>query len=225
MQPRDAAHDPFCKYDDPIISLFVSVLFLAGIFGAFLGSWTNAWRGRRPTMLLGGACFFGGAILMAAAVHVAMLVLGRILLGVGVGMCVQCGPLFLSELAPAHLRGMFNVQFQLFITLGILAGQVVNYLTQHAVIGWRLSLGIAAVPAAMLMLGCAFVPETPNSLVRARARVSAGRPAARSDAPALLRHWGASMGGGAAALARGRAAGGAQSVGGRAAPARWRRPS
>ncbi|GBF93250.1 hypothetical protein Rsub_05982 [Raphidocelis subcapitata] len=164
-QPRDAGHSPFCKYDDPVISLFVSVLFLAGIPGAFLGSWTNAWYGRRPTMIFGGACFFGGAVLMSAAVHVAMLVVGRILLGVGVGMCVQCGPLFLSELAPAHLRGMFNVQFQLFITLGILSGQVVNYLTQHSVIGWRLSLGIAAAPALLLMLGCILVPETPNSLV------------------------------------------------------------
>lgn len=164
LKPRGAG-DPFCKYDDPLISLFVSVLFLAGIPGAFLGSFTNKWYGRRPTMIIGGACFFAGAVLMSSAVHVAMLVVGRICLGIGVGICVQCGPLFLSELAPAHLRGMFNVQFQLFITIGILLGQVINYLTQNLVIGWRLSLGLAGVPALMLMLGCLLVPETPNSLL------------------------------------------------------------
>jgi MFS family permease len=106
------AHDPFCKYDDPMISLFVSVLFLAGIPGAFLGSWTNNWFGRRPTMMIGGMNFLVGSILMSAASHIAMLVVGRIFLGVGIGICVQCGPLFLSELAPAHLRGLFNTQFQ-----------------------------------------------------------------------------------------------------------------
>jgi MFS family permease len=110
--PRGAGRDPFCKYDDPMISLFVSVLFLAGIPGAFLGSWTNNWYGRRPTMMIGGGNFLVGAILMSSATHIAMLVIGRIFLGVGIGICVQCGPLFLSELAPAHLRGLFNTQFQ-----------------------------------------------------------------------------------------------------------------
>jgi hypothetical protein len=109
---HEATRDPFCKYNDPVISFFVAALFLAGIFGAFLGSWTNKWRGRRPTMMLGGCFFLLGAVLMCAASHVAMLVVGRVSLGVGVGICVQCGPLFLSELAPYHLRGMFNVQFQ-----------------------------------------------------------------------------------------------------------------
>ncbi|GBF88488.1 hypothetical protein Rsub_01201 [Raphidocelis subcapitata] len=162
---KHESHDPFCKYDDPMISLFVSVLFLAGIPGAFLGSLTNNRYGRRPTMIIGGAFFFVGSVLMAAATHVAMLVVGRISLGVGVGICVQCGPLFLSELAPAHLRGMFNTQFQLFITFGIVFAQVVNYSVQHSPIGWRLSLGLAGVPALMLMAGCFLGPETPNSLV------------------------------------------------------------
>ncbi|KAI8472941.1 MAG: general substrate transporter [Monoraphidium minutum] len=167
-------HDPFCKYDDPVISFFVAVLFLAGIFGAFLGSWTNKWWGRRPTMLLGGGCFLGGAVLMAAASHVAMLVIGRVLLGVGVGLSVQCGPLFLSEIAPAHLRGLFNIQFQLFITCGILVAQIINYLTQHHPAGWRISLGLAGLPALLLVLGCLAIPETPNSLVE-RGHIEEGK--------------------------------------------------
>ena len=104
--------DAFCKYDDPTLSLFVSVLFLAGIPGAFLGSLTNNWWGRRPTMMIGGANFLVGAALMSGAVHIAMLVVGRIFLGIGIGISVMCGPLYLSELAPAHLRGLFNTQFQ-----------------------------------------------------------------------------------------------------------------
>jgi MFS family permease len=102
---------------------------------------------------------------MAGATHIAMLVAGRIMLGLGVGVCVQAGPLFLSELAPAHLRGLFNVQFQLFITIGILVGQVVNYAVLEHPQGWRISLGIAGAPGLLLFLGSLLVPETPHSLI------------------------------------------------------------
>lgn len=106
-----------------------------------------------------------GAILLAAAVHVSMLIVGRVIMGLGVGIAVQCGPLFLSELAPFHMRGAFNTQFQLFITIGILVAQCINYANQDLLWGWRLNLALAAVPALLLMCGAALVPETPNSLV------------------------------------------------------------
>jgi MFS family permease len=83
----------------------------------------------------------------------------------GVGIAVQCGPLFLSEIAPYHLRGAFNTQFQLFITIGILLAQCINYANQDFEWGWRLNLSLAAVPALLLMVGAALVPDTPNSLV------------------------------------------------------------
>eukprot|EP00775_Hariotina_reticulata_P013342 gene13342-13470_t len=157
--------DAFCKYNDPVLQLFVSVLFLAGILGAFTGSFTARRFGRRPTMVLGGGFFLAGAVLLAPAVHVAMLILGRVCMGLGVGICVQCGPLFLSELAPFHLRGAFNTQFQLFITIGILVAQLINYGNQNYDWGWRLNLGLAALPSLMLMIGATLVPETPSHLV------------------------------------------------------------
>jgi len=81
--------DAFCKYDDHILSLFTSSLFLAAAFAALLGSWTcNHW-GRRLTMLAGGACFLVGTGLVAGAVHTIMLVVGRIVLGLGVGFACQ----------------------------------------------------------------------------------------------------------------------------------------
>jgi hypothetical protein len=51
------------------------------------------------------------------------------------------------------------------VTVGILVAQVINYFTHFYEWGWRLSLGLAVVPGLMVMLGCCFVPETPNSLV------------------------------------------------------------
>jgi MFS family permease len=104
--------DPFCKYDDHILQLFTSCLFLAGAVAAIIGSWTCKRYGRKATMMAGGACFLAGTGLVAGAVHVAMLVVGRIVLGFGVGFATQATPLYLSEMAPYNIRGALNIMFQ-----------------------------------------------------------------------------------------------------------------
>lgn len=78
----------------------------------------------------------------------------------------QAVPLYLSEMAPAHLRGGLNMMFQLATTTGIFTANMVNYGTERIdPWGWRLSLGLAAVPAALMTVGGFLLPETPNSLL------------------------------------------------------------
>jgi len=78
---------------------------------------------------------------------------------------LQTVPLFISEIAPARYRGGLNVMFQFLITIGILAASYVNYLTSTLKNGWRYSLGGAAVPALILLIGSFFIHETPASLI------------------------------------------------------------
>ncbi|KAL2642484.1 hypothetical protein R1flu_010071 [Riccia fluitans] len=78
----------------------------------------------------------------------------------------QVVPLYLSELSPTYLRGALNMMFQLATTIGILMANLINFGTAHVhPWGWRLSLGLAIVPASVLTLGGLFLPETPNSLI------------------------------------------------------------
>lgn len=77
----------------------------------------RAWQ---LTMVLSGVFFFIGAALLAAAIDMTMLVIGRCILGLGVGVGTTVGPVYLSEIAPPKLRGTLNVIFQLLITIGIL---------------------------------------------------------------------------------------------------------
>ncbi|MCD7455641.1 Sugar transport protein 13 [Datura stramonium] len=118
-------------------------------------------------MLIAGCFFIVGVVLNAAAQDLAMLIIGRILLGCGVGFANQAVPLFLSEIAPTRIRGGLNILFQLNVTIGILFASLVNYGTAKISggWGWRLSLGLAGFPAALLTLGALFVVETPNSLI------------------------------------------------------------
>ena len=80
---------------------------------------------------------------------------------------MQSVPVYLSEMAPAKRRGMLNIGFQLMITIGILAANLINYGTAKIKggWGWRVSLALAAVPAAIITLGSLFLPDTPNSLI------------------------------------------------------------
>lgn len=87
----------------------------------------------------------------------------------------QAVPLYLSEMSPAKYRGAFNQLFQLTTCLGIMVANIINYFTAKLhPWGWRLSLGLAVVPALLMFIGGLFLPETPNSLVE-QGRLEEGR--------------------------------------------------
>ena len=78
-------------------------------------------------------------------------------------------------MAPAKIRGAVNQLFQLTTCLGILVANFVNYATEQIhPWGWRLSLGLATVPATLMFIGGLLCPETPNSLVE-QGRLDEGR--------------------------------------------------
>ncbi|MCO5578624.1 hypothetical protein L7F22_032468 [Adiantum nelumboides] len=156
----------YCQYDNQNLQLFTSSLYLAALIATFFASTVTRKYGRKATMLIAGIFFILGVILNAAAQDLAMLIIGRILLGCGVGFANQGVPLFLSEVAPTHLRGGLNILFQLNVTIGILFANLVNYGTLRIrPWGWRLSLAIAGIPALCLAIGSLVLVETPNSLV------------------------------------------------------------
>lgn len=155
LEPQTAPN-AYCKYDNHIQSLVISVLYLAALFAAIAAEWFARRYGRRvrPTspyalppsphgmfrgaltchgallqvvMAAAGVFFIIGAVLMAAANGMAMLIIGRILLGVGCGAGTMIGPVYLAEMAPAQLRGTLNVIFQLLVTIGILVASLINY--------------------------------------------------------------------------------------------------
>ncbi|KAJ8618572.1 hypothetical protein MRB53_014758 [Persea americana] len=157
----------YCKFDSQLLTSFTSSLYIAGLIASFFASATTRAFGRKVSMLIGGAAFLVGSIVNGVAANVAMLLIGRILLGVGVGFANQSVPVYLSEMAPAQLRGALNIGFQLAITLGIFIANLVNYGTNKIKggYGWRVSLGLAGVPAILMAIGAVFLPDTPNSLI------------------------------------------------------------
>jgi MFS transporter, SP family, sugar:H+ symporter len=68
-------------------------------------------------------------------------------------------------MAPPKFRGMLNIAFQLMITIGILAANLLNFVLSKYEWGWRVSLGLAGVPALIITIGSIGLPDTPNSLI------------------------------------------------------------
>ncbi|KAF3955497.1 hypothetical protein ACB098_12G108300 [Castanea mollissima] len=165
---KDTKISNYCMFDSQLFTSFTSSLYVAGLVASFFASSVTRAFGRMPSILVGGAAFLAGAALGGAAFNVTMLILGRVLLGVGVGFANQAVPLYLSEMAPAKYRGAFNNGFQFSLGIGALSAALINFGTQKIKggWGWRISLGMAAVPASILTLGAIFLPETPNSLIQ-----------------------------------------------------------
>lgn len=159
-------YNQYCKFENHVLTLFTSSLYLAALIASFFASITTRVFGRKISMTTGGLIFLIGAVLNGAAVNVEMLIIGRILLGVGIGYANQSVPVYLSEMAPPKLRGALNIGFQMATTIGIFAANLVNYGTSKMQEnGWRVSLALAAAPAVIMTVGAIFLPDTPNSLI------------------------------------------------------------
>jgi MFS family permease len=81
----------YCKFDSQLLTAFTSSLYLAALVASFFVASVARSFGRKWCMFAGGVSFLAGAALNAAAQNVAMLIVGRILLGVGVGFAGLVG--------------------------------------------------------------------------------------------------------------------------------------
>lgn len=90
QQKEKAKHDTaYCKFDNQMLQLFTSSLYLAALVASFVASVITRKYGRKVSMFTGGLAFLIGALINAFAINVAMLIIGRLLLGVGVGFANQ----------------------------------------------------------------------------------------------------------------------------------------
>jgi sugar porter (SP) family MFS transporter len=143
--------------------IIVSFLLVGAMVGAFSGGPLSDRIGRRPTTLLAAIIFGLGALAVAFAPSVAFIILGRFLLGLGVGLASMIVPLYIAEIAPASRRGALVSLNQLMITIGILLSYIVGVLFTP-IEGWRYMFGVALIPALILGIGMFSLPESPRWL-------------------------------------------------------------
>jgi SP family galactose:H+ symporter-like MFS transporter len=145
--------------------LVVSVVLIGAAVGALSGGRLADVFGRRFMLLVTALIFVIGAIACAAAPSLRVLVIGRLIVGLGIGLATSTVPIYISEVSPPQTRGWQVSLFQLAITIGILAAYLVDYVFSNSM-GWRWMLGLAFVPGAILGLGMMGMPESPRWLAQ-----------------------------------------------------------
>lgn len=166
----------FIRDDIPLNSftegLVVSSMLVGAIFGSGASGPMSDRLGRRRVVFIIAIIYIVGALILAFAPSMPILVLGRLIIGLAVGGSTAIVPVYLSEMAPTEQRGSLSSLNQLMITIGILSSYLINY-AFTPIEGWRWMLGLAIVPSVILLIGVAFMPESPRWLLEHRSEKAA----------------------------------------------------
>ncbi|HEX3753335.1 MAG TPA: sugar porter family MFS transporter [Streptosporangiaceae bacterium] len=147
------------------VGFVTSSLLLGAMIGALGSGALSQAYGRRRLVMVAGAVFAAGALVAALAPELWTLLAGRLVMGLAIGALSVSVPIYLSEITPPATRGALSGLNQLMISTGILVAYLVD-LGLSSAHAWRPMFGLAVVPAAALLAGLVFQPESPRWLVR-----------------------------------------------------------
>ncbi len=159
-----------------------SCALLGCLIGSIITGGLSDRFGRKKLLVLAALLFAVSSVLTGWAGTFAWFVVWRIVGGVAIGMASNLSPLYIAEVAPAHLRGRLVAINQLTIVIGILAAQMINLKIAQPVpaeasvefirqswngqYAWRWMFTAVAVPSLVFLLGALLVPESPRWLVK-----------------------------------------------------------
>ena len=142
--------------------LIVSSTVMSACVSALVaGPAADTW-GRRPTLIMASVMFLVASLMISCAQGAVMLVVGRVVVGAGVGVASHTVPLYISECSTTDKRGVLLTMNNLAITGGQLVSALVCGVLSSVEQGWRYMLGLAALPAAVQCLGFIMMPESPR---------------------------------------------------------------
>lgn len=155
---------------DSVLEHVVSWMMLGAAAGTIGAGWMSVRLGRKRSLIVGSVVFVLSAVWCGAAWSVDVLLAGRIVLGVALGILSFTAPLYLAEIAPERIRGAMVSLYQLMITVGILVAFLSDTAFSYSG-NWRWMLGIIAIPGVLFFFGVFMLPASPRWLMmRGRSR-------------------------------------------------------
>lgn len=147
--------------------VLVGCLSIVSLIGSLAGGRTSDAIGRKWTMAIGAIIFQLGGIIMTVAYSFQILMLGRLLSGIGIGFGATIMGVYIAEISPAISRGFLTTFPEICINLGILLGYISNYAFSGlpANINWRVMLALGILPSIIIGFALFVIPESPRWLV------------------------------------------------------------
>ncbi|KAJ1311187.1 hypothetical protein OPQ81_009688 [Rhizoctonia solani] len=168
------AQDSFKTYFDhpsqTIIGALVSTYIAGEAIGACFAAWSCDTLGRRHTIAIAAATATIGTIIQAAAMHIGMLICGRIITGMAVGCMILTVPVYNSEISPPQHRGLLVGLSGQLIGVGSLVANWVGFASSYAPesvenFRWRFPLAMQIPPGLIVFSGIWFLPYSPRWLI------------------------------------------------------------
>lgn len=150
------------------IAILVSFLSLGTFFGALIAPYISDSYGRKPTIMFSTAVIFSiGNSLQVASGGLVLLIVGRVISGIGIGIISAVVPLYQAEAAQKNLRGAIISSYQWAITIGLLVSSAVSQGThsKNGPSSYRIPIGLQYVWSSILAVGMIFLPESPRYYV------------------------------------------------------------
>jgi MFS transporter, SP family, galactose:H+ symporter len=147
-------------------SVVVSAVLVGAVIGAGAAMLIGDRIGRKVLIAASAVVFIAGTAVAAGATGVGVLIVGRAILGVAIGLSSSVVPVYIAEISPERRRGGFVALFQLAITVGIFLAYVVDY-AFASIHGWRWMFLCGVVPALVLLAGVLVLPRSPRWLALA----------------------------------------------------------
>ena len=159
--------------DSPLMQGVAMTTALVGcLAGAMLAGAAADRYGRKPLLMVSAVFFTVSAVATGLFNDFTLFNIARFVGGVGIGVASALAPMYIAEVSPAQIRGRMVSLNQMTIVLGILAAQVVNLLLARDTAvaesqawnvewGWRWMSWAETLPAALFLLMCFFIPESP----------------------------------------------------------------
>jgi len=164
-----------------IFTLITIAFVIGGMIGGLSGGWLATKVGRKQGLLYNQILSFTGAILSGCAKPAdsyEMLIIGRLGIGIACGLFTGLVPLYITEVAPVHLRGGLGTFNQLAVTSGILLSTLLGL---GDVLGsedyWPVLVALTAIPAVLQFILLLFLPESPSYLILERNKLADGEKA------------------------------------------------
>jgi SP family arabinose:H+ symporter-like MFS transporter len=158
---------PYFQLSDAALGWTVSSLLVGCIIGVAGAGIPGDIFGRRKVLIVAALLFFASSLGTALAEALWSFVAFRFLGGIAVGVASMLSPMYIAEIAPAHIRGRLVSLNQLTIVLGIQIAFFSNYyLSAMGPDSWRWMLAMMAIPAFLFFISLFFVPESPRWLVQ-----------------------------------------------------------
>ena len=152
--------------DDSAVETIVTATVYGELVGVLAGGFIINRFGRKPTIVVVACCYVVLCLASALAVSPVMLGMSRLLLGIAIGVSLVAVPIFVAESVPARIRGATLVAYQVAAVVGIILGYLAALALSNILetLNWRLMLGLAALPAILLIPALMRLPETPRYL-------------------------------------------------------------